>query len=185
MCKAQHVVYEQCSVSVSLRQGLTAGFAVGGGDVSAAAGGGGAAVFSASAGFPIQLFTRPATLPLTPTTSWEGGTHFQCSALRKASSPSACDLAHLVCRSWTLRGAAQVACLPHALDVACPSCRNVWQRRFGGFYVFVSLWNKNMDLDYFTGDSQFVRLVLSLLPFGWSRSSQKEPGIDGSITRPT
>lgn len=53
--------------------GLTAGFAAGGGVVSAAAAGGGAAVFSASAGFPIQLFTRPATLPLTPTTSWVGG----------------------------------------------------------------------------------------------------------------
>lgn len=40
------------------------------GDVAAGADAG-AAVFSASAGFAIQLLARPATPPLIPATPWE------------------------------------------------------------------------------------------------------------------
>lgn len=50
--------------------GLTAGFATAAGAGFAAAAGAGATVFSPSAGFPVQLLTRPVTLPLIPATSW-------------------------------------------------------------------------------------------------------------------
>lgn len=55
--------------------GLTAGFAVAGDAAAGAAGAGAgvaaaAGVFSGSAGFAIQLLTRPDTAPLTPATSW-------------------------------------------------------------------------------------------------------------------
>lgn len=51
--------------------GLTAGFAAAdGAGAGAAAAGAGATVFSPSAGFPVQLLTRPVTLPLIPATSW-------------------------------------------------------------------------------------------------------------------
>lgn len=50
--------------------GLTAGFAAAdGAGAGAAAAGAGATVFSPSAGFPVQLLTRPVTLPLIPATS--------------------------------------------------------------------------------------------------------------------
>lgn len=49
--------------------GLTAGFAVAGDAAAAGSGAGAAAVFSASAGFAIQLFTRPDTPPLIPAKS--------------------------------------------------------------------------------------------------------------------
>lgn len=51
--------------------GLTAGFAGDDAAAGAAAGAGvGGAVFSASAGFAIQLLTRPVTPPFMPATSW-------------------------------------------------------------------------------------------------------------------
>lgn len=59
--------------------GLTAGFAAAdGAGAGAAAAGAGATVFSPSAGFPVQLLTRPVTLPLIPATScWRNTLNMQ------------------------------------------------------------------------------------------------------------
>lgn len=58
------VCYEDRDLS-----GLTVGFAAAGDAVAAGAGAGAGVVFSASAGFAIQLLTRPATPPLMLVTS--------------------------------------------------------------------------------------------------------------------
>lgn len=65
--------------------GLTVGFAAAAGfaaadgaGAGAAAAGAGATVFSPSAGFPVQLLTRPVTLPLIPATScWRNTLNMQ------------------------------------------------------------------------------------------------------------
>lgn len=121
--------------------GLTAGFAAAGDAAAAAAG----VVFSASAGFAIQLLTRPVTPPLIPATSWEKETsqtlnHKSVSVSMHLSF--SLSLFHLVCRGWTFRGAAHVALLPHAFDAARASCWNICHGRFGGLGFFGSLWGK-------------------------------------------
>lgn len=127
--------------------GLTAGFAAAGDAAAAGAGAATGVVFSASAGFAIQLLTRPATPPLIPTTSWEKDRYQMLNHRSiRISTVLFSDSLHLVAGSWTLRGAANIAFLPHALDAARAPCRNINHWRlwaFGGF--FISLWRQTMD----------------------------------------
>ena len=123
--------------------GLTAGFAAaaaGGGDAAAGAGAAGAAVFSGSGGFAIQLLTRPATPPLIPANSWgKKRRHLKYSNHISLYPPLSLSFSHLVGWSWTFRGAADVSFLPHVLDAACASCRNICHSRLWRFDVFVPL----------------------------------------------
>lgn len=65
------------------------------------------------------------------------------------STPLAFSVLHLVGRGGTVGGATDVALLPHALDAARASCRDICHWRLGGFGVFVSLWRQRMDLTTF------------------------------------